>query len=172
MSDNEQTPTNVEEVQNQLISNWVSIGNVTGSDGYKLKMPSEIPASPGVYRIIGTKSGEVYIGEGRDLRKRLCDYQNAGFLPGPKANTNRFVQGWINKLLNEKNDSAQISICTEAHILGADASVIPLDFQQKYFRMLVESLTIFNDHKELTIINKQFLKAKESWTGHQPVFDH
>ena len=158
MCDNEQTPTHVEEVQNQLISNWVSIGNVTGSDGYKLKMPSDIPTSPGVYRIIGTKSGEVYIGEGRDLRKRLCDYQNAGFLPGPKANTNRFVQGWINELLNQKNDSAEVSICTEAHILGADDSVIPLDFQQKYFRMLVESLTIFNHHKELKIVNKQFHK--------------
>ena len=157
MSDNEQTPTHVEEVQNQLISNWVSIGNVTGSDGYKLKMPSDIPPSPGVYRIIGARSGEVYIGEGKDLRKRLRDYQNAGFLPGPKANTNRFVQGWINELLNEKNDSAQISICTEAHILGADDSVIPLDFQQKYFRMLVESLTIFNHHKRLKIVNKQFL---------------
>lgn len=156
MSENEQTPTHVEEVQNQLISNWVSIGNVSGSDGYKLKMPSDIPASPGVYRIIGIKSGEVYIGEGKDLRKRLCDYQNAGFLPGPKANTNRFVQGWINELLNEKSDSAQISICTEAHILGADDSVIPLDFQQKYFRMLIESLTIFNHHKRLKIVNKQF----------------
>ena len=157
MSDNEQTPTHVEEVQNQLISNWVSIGNVTGSDGYKLKMPSDIPASPGVYRIIGARSGEVYIGEGKDLRKRLRDYQNAGYEPKRKAATNRSVQGWIYNLLNEKDDSVQISICTEAHILGADDSVIPLDFQQKYFRTLVESLTIFN-HKELKIVNKQFHK--------------
>ena len=158
MSNNEQTPAHVEVVQNHLISNWVSIGNVTVRDGYQLQMPSDIPTSPGVYRIIATKSGEVYIGEGRDLRKRLRDYQNAGFWPGHKANTNRFVQGWINELLNEKSDLAQISICTEAHILGADDSVIPLDFQQKYFRMLVESLTIFNSHKELTIVNKQFEK--------------
>ena len=156
MSNNEQTPVHVEVVQNHLISNWVSIGNVTVRDGYQLQMPSDIPTSPGVYRIIATKSGEVYIGEGRDLRKRLRDYQNAGFWPGHKANTNRFVQGWINKVFNEKSDSPQISICTEAHILGADDSVIPLDFQQKYFRMLVESLTIFNNHKELEIVNKQF----------------
>jgi len=162
MSNNEQTPAHVEVVRNQLITYWEIIGEVTIREGYKLNMPSDIPTSPGVYRIIGAKSGEVYIGEGRDLRKRLCDYQNAGFLPGPKANTNRFVQGWINELLNQKNDSAEVSICTEAHILGADDSVIPLDFQQKYFRMLVESLTIFNNYKELTIINKQFLKDKES----------
>ena len=148
---------NVEVVQNHLISNWVSIGNVTFRDGYKLNMPSDIPALPGVYRIIATKSGETYIGEGRDLGKRLRDYQNAGFWPGQKANTNRYVQGWMYNLLKDKHDSVQISICTEAHILVADGSVIPLDFQQKYFRILVESLTIFN-HKELKIVNKQFHK--------------
>ena len=159
MSNTEQSPTNVEVAKNHLISNWVSIGNVTIHDEYKLKMPSDITKLPGVYRIIATKSGEVYIGEGKDLGKRLGDYQNAGFWPGHKANTNRFVQGWIHELLSKKGDSAEISICTKAHVLGADGSVIDLDFRQKYFRMLVESLTIFNHHKELNIVNKQFHKS-------------
>ena len=149
---------NIEVVQNHLVSNWVSIGNVAICDGYKLRMPSDIPALPGVYRIIATKTGEAYIGEGKNLAKRLRNYENAGFKPDRKAATNRSVQGWIYNLLNGKDDSVQISICTEAHILGADDSVIDLDFQQKYFRTLVESLTIFN-HKELKIVNKQFHKS-------------
>ena len=149
---------NIEVVQNHLVSNWVSIGNVAICDGYKLRMPSDIPALPGVYRILATKTGEAYIGEGKNLAKRLRNYENAGFKPDRKAATNRSVQGWIYNLLNEKDDSVQISICTEAHILGADDSVIDLDFQQKYFRTLVESLTIFN-HKELKIVNKQFRKS-------------
>ena len=155
MSNTEQPTMNIEVVQNHLVSNWVSIGNVTIRDGYKLRMPSDIPALPGVYRILATKTGEAYIGEGKNLAKRLRNYENAGFKPDRKAATNRSVQGWIYNLLNGKDDSVQISICTEAHILGADDSVIDLDFQQKYFRTLVESLTIFN-HKELKIVNKQF----------------
>ena len=158
MSNTEQPSSNTEIVQNHLVSNWVSIGGVTIRDGYKLNMPGDIPALPGVYRIIATKTGEAYIGEGKNLAKRLRDYQNAGYEPKRKAATNRSVQGWIYNLLNEKDDSVQISICTEAHILGADDSVIDLDFQQKYFRTLVESLTIFN-HKELKIVNKQFHKS-------------
>jgi hypothetical protein len=158
MSNTEQPTMNIEVVQNHLVSNWVSIGNVTIRDGYKLRMPSDIPALPGVYRIIATKTGEAYIGEGKNLAKRLRDYQDAGYEPKRNAATNRSVQGWIYNLLNEKDDSVQISICTEAHILGADDSVIDLDFQQKYFRTLVESLTIFN-HKELKIVNKQFHKS-------------
>ena len=149
---------NIEVVQNHLVSNWVSIGNVTIRDGYKLRMPSDIPALPGVYRIIATKTGEAYIGEGKNLAKRLRNYENAGFKPDRTAATNRSVQGWIYNLLNGKDDSVQISICTEAHILGADDSVIDLDFQQKYFRILVESLTIFN-HKDLILANKQFHKS-------------
>ena len=149
---------NIEVVQNHLVSNWVSIGNVAISDGYKLRKPSEIPALPGVYRILATKTGEAYIGEGKNLAKRLRNYENAGFKPDRKAATNRSVQGWIYNLLNGKDDSVQISICTEAHILGADDSVIDLDFQQKYFRTLVESLTIFN-HKDLILANKQFHKS-------------
>jgi hypothetical protein len=158
MSNTEQPTMNIEVVQNHLVSNWVSIGNVAICDGYKLRMPSDIPALPGVYRIIATKTGEAYIGEGKNLAKRLRNYENAGFKPDRKAATNRSVQGWIYNLLNGKDDSVQISICTEAHILGADDSVIDLDFQQKYFRTLVESLTIFN-HKELKIVNKQFHKS-------------
>jgi hypothetical protein len=158
MSNTEQPTMNIEVVQNHLVSNWVSIGNVTIRDGYKLRMPSDIPALPGVYRIIATKTGEAYIGEGKNLAKRLRNYENAGFKPDRTAATNRSVQGWIYNLLNGKDDSVQISICTEAHILGADDSVIDLDFQQKYFRTLVESLTIFN-HKELKIVNKQFHKS-------------
>jgi hypothetical protein len=158
MSNTEQPTMNIEVVQNHLVSNWVSIGNVAICDGYKLRMPSDIPALPGVYRILATKTGEAYIGEGKNLAKRLRNYENAGFKPDRKAATNRSVQGWIYNLLNGKDDSVQISICTEAHILGADDSVIDLDFQQKYFRTLVESLTIFN-HKELKIVNKQFHKS-------------
>lgn len=157
MSNTEQPATNIEVVQNHLVSNWKSIGGVTIRDGYKLNMPGDIPVLPGVYRITTTETGEAYIGEGKNLAKRLQNYENAGFKPDRKAATNRSVQGWMYNLLNEKDDSVQISICTEAHILGADDSVIPLDFQQKYFRTLVESLTIFN-HKELKIINKQFHK--------------
>jgi hypothetical protein len=121
-------------------------------------MPSDIPALPGVYRIIATKTGEAYIGEGKNLAKRLRNYENAGFKPDRTAATNRSVQGWIYNLLNGKDDSVQISICTEANIVSESDSVVTLDFQQKYFRILVESLTIFN-HKDLILANKQFHKS-------------
>jgi hypothetical protein len=107
MSNTEQPATNIEVVQNHLVSNWVSIGNVTIRDGYKLNMPGDIPALPGVYRIIATKTGEAYIGEGKNLAKRLRDYQNAGYEPKRKAATNRSVQGWIYNLLTEKDDSVR-----------------------------------------------------------------
>jgi hypothetical protein len=158
MSNTEQPTMNIEVVQNHLVSNWVSIGNVTIRDGYKLRMPSDIPALPGVYRIIATKTGEAYIGEGKNLAKRLRNYENAGFKPDRTAATNRSVQGWIYNLLNGKDDSVQISICTEANIVSESDSVVTLDFQQKYFRILVESLTIFN-HKDLILANKQFHKS-------------
>lgn len=161
MSNTEKSTASVETVHNHLVSNWETIGDVSIHAGYKLKMPKNIPALPGVYRIIAAKSGEAYIGEGKNLAKRLRDYENAGYEPKRKAATNRSVQGWIYRLLNEKNDSVQISICTDAHILGAGDSEIPLDFQQKYFRTLVESLTIFN-HQDLNLANKQFLRTKES----------
>lgn len=161
MSKTEKSAASVETVHNHLVCNWETIGDVIVHVGYKLKMPRYIPAVPGVYRIIATKSGQAYIGEGKNLAKRLRDYENAGYEPKRKAATNRSVQGWMYHLLEVEDDSVQISICTEAHILGAGDSVIPLDFQQKYFRTLVESLTIFN-HKDLKLANKQFLKAKES----------
>jgi hypothetical protein len=75
MSNTEQPTMNIEVVQNHLVSNWVSIGNVAICDGYKLRMPSDIPALPGVYRILATKTGEAYIGEGKNLAKRLRNYE-------------------------------------------------------------------------------------------------
>ena len=161
MSDTEKPTASVEIVHNHLTSNWETIGEVRIQVGYKLKMPRDIPALPGVYRIIAAKSGEAYIGEGKKLARRLRDYENAGYEPNRKASTDRSVQGWIYNLIKEKNESVQISICTDAHILGAGDSVTPLDFQQKYFRTLVESLTIFN-HKDLNLTNKQFLRTEES----------
>jgi hypothetical protein len=148
---------NIEIVQNHLITNWETIGDVSvqDRDKFKLKMPKDIPASPGVYRIIAAQSGEAYIGEGKNLAKRLHDYENAGYKPDRKAATNRSVQGWIYRLLEESSDSVQISLCTHASIIGDGGMATELDLHQKYFRMLIESLTIFN-HKDLKLRNKQF----------------
>ena len=157
--DNSQPPSsaNIEIVQNQLIINWETVGDVSvqDRDKFKLKMPKDIPASPGVYRIIAAQSGQAYIGEGKNLSKRLRDYQNAGYRPDRKAATNRSVQGWIYTLLEENSDSVQISICRKASVISNNDLATELDFEQKYFRMLVESLTIFN-HKDLILLNKQF----------------
>jgi hypothetical protein len=159
MSNTEQPTMNIEVVQNHLVSNWKSIGGVTIRDGCKLNMPGGIPALPGVYRIIATKTGEAYIGEGKNLSKRLQNHENAGYYdPKKKAATNRYVQGWIYRQLTENNTAVQISICTEANIVSESDSVVTLDFQQKYFRIFVESLTIFN-HKDLILANKQFHKS-------------
>jgi len=161
MSNTEKSTASVETVHDHLVSNWETIGDVNIHVGYKLKMPKNIPVLPGVYRIIAAKSGEAYIGEGKNLAKRLRDYENAGYEPKRKAATNRTVQGWIYNLLKEKDDSVQISICTQASIVGDDGMATELDFNQKYFRTLVESLTIFN-HKDLNLANKQFSRNKES----------
>ena len=118
-------------------------------------MPKDIPALPGVYRIIAAKSGEAYIGEGKKLARRLRDYENAGYEPNRKASTDRSVQGWIFGLLEKNDDAVQISVCTQAGIVSDDGTATELDFDQKYFRMLIESLTIFN-HRDLKLLNKQF----------------
>jgi hypothetical protein len=151
------TSTNIEIVQNHLTTNWKTIGHVSIQDKnkFKLNMPKHIPSLPGVYRIIAAKSGEAYIGEGKNLAKRLRDYENAGYKPNREAATNRSVQGWIYGLLEEKDDAVQISVCTQASIVDDDGTATELDFDQKYFRMLIESLTIFN-HKDLKLLNKQF----------------
>lgn len=54
-----------------MTEQWIGIGRLALEDG-SLVLP-EVPAVPGLYRLL-FDSGDVYIGEAGDLRRRLGDY--------------------------------------------------------------------------------------------------
>jgi len=137
---------------------WQQVGLVSlAGSGHRLTMPAPIPTDAGVYTITAQGSREIYVGEGADLSRRLKNYENAGWMPNTFSRTNRTVQGWIFEGITTKRDTFQIHVCTEAHFSLAGSESIRLNFQQKYYRVLVEAATIAAQ-RELTIKNKQFVQ--------------
>ena len=140
-----------------ITSLWQHIGSVSlAGSGHRLTMPAPLPTDAGVYTITAQGSREIYVGEGANLLERLRDYQNAGWMPNTFSRTDRTVQGWIFEGITTKHDSFVIHVCTEAHFALAGSDSIPLNLQQKYYRVLVEAATIAAQ-RELTIKNKQFV---------------
>lgn len=122
---------------------WVSVGSVSLSPHqHRLVMPQNLPKAPGIYRIEAAGVREIYVGEGANLYRRLGNYENAGWRPGIKSHTNRFVQGWIYGCLTSEPFAVQVHICTSVQLVIAGEIAQELDLRQKYFRVLVEAATV------------------------------
>lgn len=122
---------------------WVSVGSVRLSPHqHRLVMPQNLPKVPGIYRIEAVGDREIYVGEGADLNRRLGNYENAGWSPGIKSRTNRYVQGWIHGCLTSDPSAVQVHICTSVQLDVAGEIAQELDLRQKYFRVLVEAATV------------------------------
>lgn len=129
----------------QVATFWTHVGKfeLQGSD-YQLKIPSEIPSLPGVYQIIALDApdsmNQIYVGEGKNLLRRLNNYRNAGYEPCRPAATNRRVQGWIYEGLSSNVSEFEIHICTEGTATDSNGLSMNLDFSLKHSRILVENL--------------------------------
>lgn len=122
---------------------WTDFGFINRQgEGHRLKLPEGLPEQPGVYQIVAINVpmnlSQIYVGEGKDLSKRLRNYENAGYMPNEYARTNRRVQGWIFTCI-ESGYPVTISICTSAKInqSGKDSKVLQL--ADKHCRTFVES---------------------------------
>ena len=82
--------------------------------------------------------GQIYVGEGQNLLKRLKNYENAGYKPDKFARTNRRVQGWIFNCV-EQGHSVRLLICTSAKINQVDEIARSLPLEDKHSRTLIES---------------------------------
>lgn len=129
----------------QVTTSWTHIGEfqLQGSD-YQLRVPSGIPSLPGVYQILALDApasmNQIYVGEGKNLLRRLNNYRNAGYEPKRPAATNRRVQGWIYEGLSSNVCKFEIHICTEGFATDSNGLKMDLDFSHKHSRMLVENL--------------------------------
>lgn len=122
---------------------WTDIGFIDRQgNGHKLKLPEGLPKQPGVYQIfainVPLNMSQIYVGEGKDLSKRLKDYENAGYMPNRYARTNRRVQGWIFNCI-DSGHPVTISICTSAKINQPGKDLKALQLADKHSRTLVES---------------------------------
>ena len=141
----------------EVKSIWTYVGEVKkGTEFPTLVMPEGIPSEPGIYRILAPATNWCYVGEGKQLNTRLKKYQNAKYVKdAPKAWTDRTVQGWIAEGLKSKESEFKVWCCTEASIKRPEADWMPLDLNQKYFRALIESITIARE-PNLKYKNKQY----------------
>lgn len=136
---------------------WTYVGVVREGPKFPiLVMPEGIPSGPGIYRVLAPATNCCYVGEGKQLNWRLKKYQNAKYERGaPRAWTDRTVQGWIAEGLESKESEFEVWCCIEASIKRPEADWVPLDLNQKYFRTLIESITIARE-PNLKYINKQY----------------
>ena len=151
--------------QYQIAAYWSLVGSVTLSVDIKngLTFNGSIPACPGVYKLCVQKTLCAYIGEGQNLLKRINNYANAGWIEkATKEFTNRRIQGWLLQELRDGN-SAEIYICTEAFISKSGCNEKQLPFDNKYNRLIVESLAINDLQDDWTLKNK-VKKIKHSLT--------
>ena len=149
----------IETFSQEVKSVWSCFGVITeGAKFPTLVMPEGIPSGPGIYRILAPATSCCYIGEGIKLNTRLKKYQNAKYVRGaPKAWTDRTVQGWIAEGLKSQESEFKVWCCTEASIKSPEAGWVPLDLNEKYFRALIESISIARE-PNFEYINKQYKK--------------
>jgi hypothetical protein len=138
-----------------LETRWVDVGQVMSGNGYRLRMPDNIPAEAGVYRLLAEPAGQTYVGEAESLSRRLRNYENAGWRPGIKSATNRHVQSWLYEMVKAGN-AVRVLVCTEAHVATPDGSSVAVRMSGKYGRTMIESALI-ECHPNLEHINKRSL---------------
>ena len=149
----------IETFSQEVKSVWAYVGVVTeGTKFPTLVMPEGIPSGPGIYRILAPGTKCCYVGEGKQLNSRLEKYQNAKYVrKALKAWTDRTVQGWIAEGLKSHESEFEVWCCTAASIKSPEAGWVPLDLNEKYFRALIESITIARE-PNFEYINKQYKK--------------
>jgi len=130
-----------EQDEVRLRTSWSPVGTIRQGTGNRLLFPDTTPILPGAYLISAVDRNEAYVGEGQNLRRRLADYVNAGWMPNRKAATNRRIQGWIIECLTS-GSAVELSVCVEAEILEPDGTIRRLDLSHPYHRYLLEGLTI------------------------------
>ena len=143
----------------QIESNWVlcsTLIKMREGETSKLQMPRDIPQKPGVYRINikGPNPSEFdsYVGEGKNIQKRLKDYENAGWTLKGLAYTNRMVQGWLVEAIR-MGATAELWLCTDAGFQGNDELQKSLDLSKEFNRLLIEN-SVFNHFKNEIFLNK------------------
>lgn len=104
-------------------------------------MPRPIPKLPGAYQFTCLETSQIYVGESTYLHNRLRDYENAGWSEGRPASTDRRVQGWIVKCL-DNNFVVRVSACTHAQIQVMSGETRKLELSRTYHRYLLEALAI------------------------------
>lgn len=134
---------------------WQFVGLVSlGSSEYSIAFPREIPPIGGIYRIYAPKSSREYVGETKNLHRRLhIDYSSAGWVPGRKIRTNRRVQKWIYETLESNISPIEVFVCTEASIVREGAASQSLDLTSRYNRQIVEGLALANQPPDIIRVN-------------------
>ena len=149
----------------ELEINWKSYGRFVRNSDHTLEIELENEVleitEPGIYKLISKAAAEIYVGEAKNLSKRLSNYKNAGYDPeADKEYTNRRIQGWmhcLNSLENSVKGYTEIWVCTEAPYLCQYGEKLRLDlggeFNGKYNRELIEHIEIANSSNKFLIQN-------------------
>jgi hypothetical protein len=142
--------------------NWEYYGNFVRDveHKHKLKIENEVReiTEPGIYKLISKAAAEIYVGEAKNLSKRLSNYKNAGYVPNARLEfTNRRVQGWMLDLIADEKGPIEIFVLTESTHLSKDGEKLNLDLKSeingKYNRELIEHIEIANSANKFRIQN-------------------
>ena len=131
----------------ELEIKWDYYGCFVNDDDHKLKIEDvekvvEVKKS-GIYKLMPEDQSELYVGEGQSVHERLSDYKNARYeLQEKNEHTDRRIQGWMLRLINERKGHIEIRVCTEAYIRHRDGTKQKLDLDKKHNRLLIENLEI------------------------------
>jgi hypothetical protein len=146
----------------ELEINWKSYGRFVRNSDHTLEIELENEVleitEPGIYKLISKAAAEIYVGEAKNLSKRLSNYKNAGYVPNARLEfTNRRVQGWMLDLIADEKGPIEIFVCNEAPYLCQDGKKLQLDLggetNGKYNRELIEHMEIANNANKFRIQN-------------------
>ena len=160
----------------ELEINWKSYGRFVRNSDHTLEIELENEVleitEPGIYKLISKAAAEIYVGEAKNLSKRLSNYKNAGYVPNARLEfTNRRVQGWMLDLIADEKGPVEIFVCNEAPYLCQDGKKLQLDLggktNGKYNRELIEHMEIAISSNDFCIQNDpcNWKKNKEKCTS-------
>jgi hypothetical protein len=136
----------------ELEIKWEHFGNFVKYGEHKLEIKVENKVcdvnKPGIYKLISQDESALYVGQGQSVLKRLSDYKNARYeLLKLREGTNRRIQGWMLRLIEDEKGPIEIFVCTLAYIRCGD-EMKELDLHKEYNRLLIENLEISNRHNQ------------------------
>ena len=146
----------------ELEIKWHYYGRFVNGVGHKLEiedMKEDVNVkNSGIYKLMPKDRSELYVGEGQSVHERLSDYKNARYeLQEKNEYTDRRIQGWMLRLINEEKGPIEIWVCTEALHLSQDGEKLRLDlcgeFNGKYNRELIEHIEIANNANKFRVQN-------------------